>query len=96
MLELPCKNEDDLLGNFNTYREHWLSRHPELHTAFQLLTQDHLRSQQLKLDVQFNQILDILLNNLQSPYEKLKVQNLFRKHSCINSVQFSDGKCTGL
>jgi hypothetical protein len=66
LLELPCRSEDELLGNFETYRSHWLDRHPDLHDAFQQLTQEHLRTQQLKLDIQFNQIIETLLNNLQS------------------------------
>jgi DNA replication protein DnaC len=66
LLEIPCRSEEELLGNFQTYREHWLHHHPELHETFQQITQEYIRSQQLKLDSQFNQILDILLNNLQS------------------------------
>ncbi|CAB4375482.1 unnamed protein product [Rhizophagus irregularis] len=65
LLEIPCKSEDELLGNFSTYREHWLFRHPEFNETLQQITQDYLRSQQLKLDSQFTQILDTLINNLQ-------------------------------
>jgi len=66
LLEIPCRSEEELLGNFSTYREHWLFCHPEFNETLQQVTQDYLRSQQLKLDSQFNQILDILINNLQS------------------------------
>jgi hypothetical protein len=66
LLEVPCRNEEELLGNFSTYREHWLSRHPEFNETLQQVTQDYLRSQQLKLDSQFSQILDTLIENLQS------------------------------
>jgi hypothetical protein len=66
LLEIPCRNEKELLGPFQTYREYWLHRHPELSDAFQQITHEFLRSQQLKLDTQFVQILDTLLNNLQS------------------------------
>ena len=65
LLEIPCKSEDELLGNFSTYREHWLFHHPEFNETLQQITQDYLRSQQLKLDSQFTQILDTLINNLQ-------------------------------
>jgi PIF1-like helicase/Helitron helicase-like domain at N-terminus len=66
LLEMPCRNEEELLGTFSTYREHWLSCHPEFHETLQQVTQDYLRSQQLKLNLQFSQILDTLINNLQS------------------------------
>ncbi len=66
LLEIPCRNEEELLRNFLTYREHWLSYHSEFNEKLQEVTQDYLRSQQLKLDSQFNQILDTLINNLQS------------------------------
>jgi len=66
LLEIPCRSEEEILGNFQTYREHWLCRHPELYEAIQQVTEEYLRSQQLKLDAQFNQVLDTLLNNLQS------------------------------
>lgn len=65
LLELPCRNEEELLGNFSTYREHWLFHHPEFNETLQQVTQDYLRSQQLKLDSQFTHILDTLINNLQ-------------------------------
>jgi hypothetical protein len=65
LLEIPCRNEEELFGNFSTYREHWLYCHPEFNETLQQITQDYLRSQQLKLDSQFNQILDTLINNLQ-------------------------------
>jgi hypothetical protein len=65
LLELPCRSEEELLSHFSTYREHWLSYHPEFNETLQQVTQDYLRSQQLKLDSQFSQILDTLINNLQ-------------------------------
>lgn len=65
LLEIPCRSEEELLGHYSTYREHWLARHPEFNETLQQVTQDYLRSQQLKLDSQFTQILDTLLNNLQ-------------------------------
>ncbi|CAB5180965.1 unnamed protein product [Rhizophagus irregularis] len=56
---------EELLSTFQTYREHWLFLHPELHETIQEITQEYLRTQQLKLDAQFSQTLDTLLNNLQ-------------------------------
>src|SRR5688572_3212189 len=75
LLEIPCRSEEELLGNFSTYREHWLHCHPEFNESIQQVTQDYLRSQQLKLDSQFNQILDTLINNLQ-PVLPSSVSNL--------------------
>ena len=66
LLEIPCRSEEEILGNFQTYREHWLHQHPELHETIQQVTQEYLHSQQLKLNAQFNQVLDTLLNDLQS------------------------------
>ncbi|GBB87368.1 hypothetical protein RclHR1_13810001 [Rhizophagus clarus] len=54
LLELPCRNEEELLGIFQTYREHWLFLHPELYEKIQQITQEYLHTQQLKLDAQFN------------------------------------------
>lgn len=65
LLEFPFRSEEELLGNFSTYREHWISFHPEFDEILQQTIQDYMRSQQLKLDSQFNQILDTLINNLQ-------------------------------
>ncbi|CAB5216838.1 unnamed protein product [Rhizophagus irregularis] len=65
LLELSCRSEEELLSTFQTYREHWLFLHPELHETIQEITQEYLRTQQLKLDAQFSQTLDTLLNNLQ-------------------------------
>ena len=65
LLEIPCRSEEELFGNFSTYQEHWLFRHPEFNKELQQVTRDYLRSQQLKLDSQFNQILDTLISNLQ-------------------------------
>jgi hypothetical protein len=65
LLELPCRKEEELLSTFQTYKEHWLFLHPELHEKIQEITQEYLRTQQLKLDAQFNQVLDMLLNKLQ-------------------------------
>ncbi|CAB4379703.1 unnamed protein product [Rhizophagus irregularis] len=57
------------LGNYVVKRTvpklHWLSHHPEFNETLQQITQDYLHSQQLKLDSQFIQILDSLINNLQ-------------------------------
>jgi hypothetical protein len=65
LLEIPCRSEEELFGNFSTYREYWLFLHPEFNETLQQVTEDYLRSQQLKLDSQFTQILDTLINNLQ-------------------------------
>jgi hypothetical protein len=65
LLEIPCRSEEELLGNFSSYREHWLFHHPEFNETLQQITQDYIRSQQLKLDSQFTQILDTLIDNLQ-------------------------------
>ncbi|CAB5215339.1 unnamed protein product [Rhizophagus irregularis] len=65
LLEIPCRSDEELFGNFSTYREHWLFHHPEFNETLQQVTEDYLRSQQLKLDSQFTQILDTLINNLQ-------------------------------
>ncbi|GBC19376.2 PIF1-like helicase domain-containing protein [Rhizophagus irregularis DAOM 181602=DAOM 197198] len=66
LLEIPCKSEEELLSTFSTYREHWLHHHPEFQEEIQQVTQDFLRSQQLKLNLQFNNLLESLINNLQT------------------------------
>jgi hypothetical protein len=65
LLETPCRSEEELLANFATYRDHWLNNHPELNEAIQQITQQYLHTQQLKLDSQFNQLLDTLIHNLE-------------------------------
>ena len=66
LLELSCRKEEELLGTFQTYREHWLFLHPELHQTIQEITQEYLRTQQLKLDAQFSQALNSLLSILEN------------------------------
>ena len=66
LLELPCRKEEELLGTFQTYREHWLFLHPELYEKIQEITQEYLRIQQLKLDAQFNHALSTLLSKLEN------------------------------
>ncbi|GES75098.1 Pif1-like helicase domain-containing protein [Rhizophagus clarus] len=78
LLELPCRNEEELLGTFQTYREHWLFLHPELYEKIQQITQEYLHTQQLKLDAQFSQIVVMLLNELQNfiPSSVLELINI--------------------
>jgi hypothetical protein len=78
-LKFPYKSEEKLLGTFQTYKKHWfISLHPELHERIQQTTQEYLHTQQLKLNAQFNQILDILLNELQNfvPSSVLELINI--------------------
>src|SRR3954451_1978268 len=86
LLEIPCRSEEELLGKFSTYREHWLHCHPEFNESIQQVTQDYLHSQQLKLDSQFSQILDTLINNLQ-PVLLSSVSNLISIQ--LNSLQIN-------
>ena len=66
LFELPCRSEEELLDTFSTYREHWLNRNPDFRETLQQVTQDFLRSEQLKLDCQFNSLLESLIHNLRS------------------------------
>src|SRR6266542_2102995 len=74
LLKIPCRNKEELLGNFSIYREHWLSFHSEFNEKLQEVTQDYLRSQQLKLNSQFYHILDSLINNLRSLFFSYKLE----------------------
>ena len=40
LLEIPCRSEEELLENFQTYREYWLYRYPELYEAIQQVTKN--------------------------------------------------------
>src|ERR1044071_6595018 len=45
LLEIPCRSEEELIGKFSTYREHWLYHHSELNETIQQITQEYLHSQ---------------------------------------------------
>ena len=85
---IPCWSEKEILGNFQTYREYWLCHHSELYEAIQQVTEEYLHSQQLKLDAQFNQVLDTLINNLQSilPTSISELINIQLQYTSINNT----------
>lgn len=62
-----------------------------MHETFQQVTEDYLCSQQLRLDAQFNKILDMLFNNLQSiiPTSVLELINIQLHSLRINPPIFS-------
>ena len=64
---LPCRSEDELLGGCQTYRQHFLRRHPEVESALTAHTITTYAQQQTTISSQFDQIMTTLLDSIRSP-----------------------------
>ena len=63
LLTFPCRSEDNLKGNYNTYRDHFMAKFPE---RFDEVVEQGRRSQHLQtmhmLD-QFNSLIEQLFHH---------------------------------
>ncbi|CAJ0908479.1 3670_t:CDS:2 [Entrophospora sp. SA101] len=62
---LPCRSEEEILGNYATYKQHFLFLYPEIHNQLQQNTANYIRNQEQLINAKFSEIMENILNNLQ-------------------------------
>jgi hypothetical protein len=84
LLSMPCRSENELTGNYNSYRDHFLAKFPERFS--EVIEQDH-RSQHLQtmhMLNQFNSLIEELFHSLQTILTE-NTQNIIRMQ--IDSIK---------
>lgn len=64
LLSTPCRSESELLGDYTTYREKYLSLHPNFQNSLQNSTDMIINESRHSLQNQFNTIITNILENL--------------------------------
>lgn len=64
LLTLPCRNENDLLGGFSTYRAHFLHLHPELQPSLHEHLSTTINHHHLTPNNHFDQVMTNLMEDL--------------------------------
>ena len=77
LINLPCRSEEELLGGYQTYREHYLSLHPNFSNALHahLATSD--QSHRHLMQIQFDQAITYLLESLKDDMSS-NIQNILQ------------------
>jgi hypothetical protein len=84
LCSLPCRHENELIGGYNTYREHFMTKYPERFA--EVIEQSH-RSQHLQtihMLNQFNTLMEHLFSSLQQVLTE-DIKKLI--HMQINSIK---------
>jgi hypothetical protein len=65
LLTLPCHSESELVGNYNTYRDHFITRFPERFTEAMEHNHRSQHMQTMHMLNQFNSLIEELITSLQ-------------------------------
>jgi DNA replication protein DnaC len=70
LLRLKCRSEEELKGNFPTYRQHFLFKFPEVYQAEQTLYRSNHQNRIDSFNNQFTELIQLFLENV------IKITNL--------------------
>ncbi|CAG8536774.1 15137_t:CDS:2 [Cetraspora pellucida] len=64
LLKFPCRSEQEMLGEYQTYRDHFFSRFPELYRSMIAQTSNFISNQSTYALDQYNSIIETIVSSL--------------------------------
>ncbi|CAG8803311.1 28952_t:CDS:2 [Gigaspora margarita] len=66
LLRLPCRSEDELFGNYSTYRDHFIARFPNIYQLINEQNSEYTSNQSIYTLEQYNSIIETIISSLHS------------------------------